>query len=429
MNYKFRPALRSYWQSWLSMLLFGYLAYRYSDKILPQNILDAIPEYHAYLLPGLVVIFYVMTVSIRRSNFLYEIENGDLIRCTVGTFSKMSREFSISDGIQTDIKISGMGSLLNYGEVSFWPGDDRSKLIWWNVARPKQLADTIARLRREITGRVKVKGEDGQEKVLLPPTKDQAWKSKKTGFGFIGENPVLTTESRKRIPTLNGSLIDNCDGTVTHEESKLMAIRAPWGMVWNGSEFMGNPIGLNWRTATAMFGEGCGAPYPLYYRDCSRLRENRKYKRGKCKISFAGFDDWRLATTDELVPFFPIKWFVQFEEVGVESGDPTAMEKWDAMKREQYPFLWNGRTLSPTLSRLYPAFSDRKFLLWTADYAGYNDCGWAFGDSDSSFVDVKVKNELELFFVRDYQGTEYIGRKTEDVPIKEFQPPTESQVE
>jgi TM2 domain-containing membrane protein YozV len=65
--------------------------------------------------------------------------------------------------------------------------------------------------------------------------------------------------------------IDNKDGTVTHKKTGLMWQRFAVGQTWDGNNCNGNGQKINWEDAT------------------------------KLKISFSGYNDWRLPTKNELM--------------------------------------------------------------------------------------------------------------------------------
>lgn len=72
--------------------------------------------------------------------------------------------------------------------------------------------------------------------------------------------------------------------------------------------------------------------------------------------------------------------------------------------------------MSPTLQAIFPELANCSLRVWTADYAGLNECGWAYvGDSWESFCDVKAKTELMVLLVRNSSGREHDGRRVVDV--------------
>ena len=80
------------------------------------------------------------------------------------------------------------------------------------------------------------------------------------------------------------------------------------GKSWNGSDFTGEPIRIDWWTATKLFVKGVkvtgwiekvssmGVLKPEMIEDTDY---RYGYSNGSCKIEFAGYNDWRLPTCFE----------------------------------------------------------------------------------------------------------------------------------
>lgn len=147
---------------------------------------------------------------------------------------------------------------------------------------------------------------------------EQANQTGKTGFGSLPR----PHEPRKRSVTLRQSGAGprdaghpgpresvwtlNGDGTATSEESGQMWIQAPWGMEWEGGgKFLGAPCLLTWVEAKDLFGCGVRADLApngtigLSREEIRATRPELGYKKGSCRVSFAGFDDWHLPTLEE----------------------------------------------------------------------------------------------------------------------------------
>ncbi len=97
----------------------------------------------------------------------------------------------------------------------------------------------------------------------------------------------------------------NGDGTATDARNKLMWIRAPWGMEWNGNSFSGDPVKLSWFDATRLHGQSKYVEstnmewaHPSE-EDIKASRIENGYTWGTSIISFAGYADWRLPTIYE----------------------------------------------------------------------------------------------------------------------------------
>lgn len=245
-----------------------------------------------------------------------------------------------------------------------------------------------------------------------------AWKSKSAHFGTRGAELAPTALPRLRAKTPSGTCIDNRDGTISHVEAGLMSIRAPWGMEWNGDQFVGKPITANWMDATGLFGKGVFAAYPLYFNKLDRV-EGQALERGRCKVRFAGFDDWSLITVSQFHTLFAPTEEPSAHNLGLGWEDPEREQKVAAAKEELRSHIWpQAGTPSPTIARLYPELSNCRMRLWTADNAQDN-CGWAFvGDSYDTLCDVKAREKLLVLLVRKSYGREHEGRTIEDMTIE-----------
>jgi hypothetical protein len=180
------------------------------------------------------------------------------------------------------------------------------------------------------------------------------------------------------VDTAAGRYIDNGDGTVTHAETGLMITRAPWGMVWNGRRFEGEAILLPWRDAVRLFGCGSEVPYSVGGRGgdfgTEKLRASafeNGYTEGRCTVEFAGFDDWRLPTANELAQMS----------------------------------AWGGSGHSPIPEQLYPELAASKTKLWSATGLG-SGLAWVF---HGTFSDVETRHPMGVVFVR--QGSKRLTRE------------------
>ncbi len=97
----------------------------------------------------------------------------------------------------------------------------------------------------------------------------------------------------------------NDDGTASDDHNKLMWIRAPWGMEWNGNSFTGEPVKLSWLDATRLHGQSKYVEstnmewaHPSE-EDINASRIENGYSWGTSIIRFAGYADWRLPTIYE----------------------------------------------------------------------------------------------------------------------------------
>jgi hypothetical protein len=178
----------------------------------------------------------------------------------------------------------------------------------------------------------------------------------------------LTTPHQKEYFNCEGkrhvAWVINGDGTVTNNEDRLMWIQAPWRMQWEGgSVFSGEPCPLSWPYATQLFGRGL--PVELSESGTNALSASQigstsasaGYSRGACRITFAGYDDWRLPTVAEWHTVIGLEWgksqdiFPRWKsdrgywtangrhEPGLEKT-PDFMLRW--LKRERNPIAWRG---------------------------------------------------------------------------------------
>lgn len=421
---RIRPSFRSFWRTWLVSATLAWLVYIVLPRAVASHPSFQLPYYFNAAAVAGVFLIATTLVQFRRRHYLFEIVQGDLIRARSGVIARVSREFSISDGIQTDVEQSPMGRILGFGDVHFWCANDRSKLSWIGIARPQHLANIVRERVRHITPSSQTTARTSKLETTTAapsielPTLREAQKTKKTHFGRSAEAINLSTQPRLRVRCLHHNCIDNRDGTISLANRNLMCIRAPWGMAWTGEAFVGMPILLDWHSATNLFGRGSFASYPLWFKDLSRVKRSRHFKRGRCRVTFAGFDDWRLATAEEFYAFVPPLFTISHGMVKRELGSKDDFfAKQEAMQLELEAHLWKDRHLPPSLSALFPELSNRLLRFWTANHAG--DCAWAYvGDCDTSFCDVKPYHEMEVLLVRDGNGTEYAGRQVEDASLE-----------
>ncbi|RTE53874.1 DUF1566 domain-containing protein [Arenibacter aquaticus] len=131
----------------------------------------------------------------------------------------------------------------------------------------------------------------------------QLKKTKETGFGNTRDFMPAKEEELIEHPIF-GHLVLRQDGTWIDSKNKLMWIRGAWGTDWNGRDFIGEPLALNWFDATYYFGHGATACSDLTGtispKDLLGSQSLEQFKKGKATVLFAGHTDWRLPTAYEL---------------------------------------------------------------------------------------------------------------------------------
>lgn len=155
------------------------------------------------------------------------------------------------------------------------------------------------------------------------PAVEMALRTRSTGFGggyssgrgqktAVTMNQRAVTASQREVAASLGRNPDdprevswtvNGDGTATCADTRLMWIQAPWGHQWEGgSEFSGTSHLVSWIDAKRLF--GCGTrvgftPDHTIGLSADQVRSTGiefGYKRGICRVDFAGYSDWRLPT-------------------------------------------------------------------------------------------------------------------------------------
>lgn len=422
---RMRPAWLSYWGSFLAAM--AVIGLWIVQRPLFDGMADALglsTEFAGFglaigLLPIVVRVFY------HRYTHAYEIENGTKLRLVAGFISRVKREFPLTDKVQTDMGQSLIGRILNYGTLAFWTGDDRSRLTWKDAPDPDQVIAFLDRLKSGDSSAShqssdapgmssRATGDAGASRIPEPPTLKEAKSSKYTHFGRGPEYKQLSEMVEKRIKTPLGNYIDNDDGTVNDEQGGLMWLRAPWGMVWTGTNYAGAPIALNWGTAADLFGRGVDVGYnigsSMAYMGHEKRRAsafNNGYKTGRCVVHAAGYKDWRLPTAEEIDRLSPY--------IHSNSND-AGREDHNLSRDDTYDWRWHGKAARAVFQRLYPELSAMKSHLWTANGLG-GGLAWAF-DGGLPVGDFKVSDERPVLFVRTITGSELKAPKMEDEEIQ-----------
>jgi len=136
----------------------------------------------------------------------------------------------------------------------------------------------------------------------------QAKQENVTGFNHPGAIHKLNSETIDFGKHSKWSI--NGDRTVTDHTHGHMWTQAPWGMLWNGRSFDGEPLKISWANAVYLFGKGnfAGCLHDghlvesrgrMTKEDFEYSDKKKGYTKGKCKVEYAGFSDWRLPTAAE----------------------------------------------------------------------------------------------------------------------------------
>ncbi len=221
---------------------------------------------------------------------------------------------------------------------------------------------------------------------LVPPLDiklRQALRYGKASFGGASV-PLKPDSDIAPLETPVGRFRVNGNGTVTDLARKLMWIQAPWGMEWNGEWFVGEPVKVNWRDATELFGRGVPLGFPVGSLSRKHLEASKYgngYTRGKCSVDFAGFQDWRLPTADEInaLGFFDPDGRLEGYEY---SGAPKA----SALREKLFPTL---------------RASDKAHWLWCAHEQGAG-IAWAV-DGSWPPGDFQASSQFNVLLVRSFR--------------------------
>lgn len=419
---RLRPAWLSYWGSLIAAAVVAGL------WVIQRPIFDSLA--HSLGIPlqlsGVGLVIGLLPILIRvlyhRYTHSYEVENGKKLRLVAGFISRVKREFPLTDKVQTDMGQSIIGRLLNFGTLAFWTGDDRSRLEWHDVPDPDRIITYLDEIK---TGRTSASDADippghaksadmademGAGRLPAAPTLKEAKSSKYTHFGRSPEYKQLKEMVAKRIRTPLGDYVDNDDGTVTDEDGGLMWLRAPWGMVWAGTAYAGEPIALRWGEAVDLFGRGADVGYNVGSGMAYMGHEKRAasafgngFKPGRCIVHAAGYKDWRLPTAAEIDRLSPY--------THSHSGD-TGRRGHGLSRDEEYDWRWHGPAARAVFQRLYPELSRTGSHLWTANGLG-GGLAWAY-DGGLPVGDFKVSEQRSVIFVRNVSGYELPPPTTED---------------
>jgi len=240
---RLRPAWRSFWRSGIAGASICIL------WLVKKEVFDGLA--HSLGIPaqlsalGLVIGLapIVFAVLYQRYTRSYEIEDGRKLRVTVGFIARSKREFSLSDKIQADMSQTIPARLLNYGVITFWTGDDKSRLQWFNAPAPDKVIGYIDTLKDPAQYAASAPphtsdpsaskapsggGAAHTGATQTTPSLAEAKKTKATHFGPMRNHRAPIDKPRLRYKTPFGHYIDNRDGTISHEDTRAMGHDLEW---------------------------------------------------------------------------------------------------------------------------------------------------------------------------------------------------------
>jgi uncharacterized protein (TIGR02145 family) len=141
-----RPSWLAFPRSWILFalsLLFIYFLGGGFRTILDFFGVSSVTGWVATVVPALAI---PMTIAFRRYRCSFELDQQH-VRVREGYLSESDRKIQLVAWVNIDSQRSVLGRVFNYGDVSFWSGDEKSRLTWWGIGSPTTLRAYVESVR------------------------------------------------------------------------------------------------------------------------------------------------------------------------------------------------------------------------------------------------------------------------------------------